>query len=40
MAFFEDYLEKIKAAPLSWKGWHPDMEGYYRADVYNLPEAA
>ena len=35
---FEDYLEKIKAAPFLEGRWHPDMEGYYRADVYNLPE--
>ena len=35
---FEDYLEKIKSAPFLTGRWHPDMEGYYRADVYDLPE--
>ncbi len=35
---FEDYLEKIKEAPYLEGRWHPDMEGYYRADVYDLPE--
>jgi len=35
---FEDYLSGIKAAPYLEGRWHPDMEGYYRADVYGLPE--
>lgn len=35
---FEDYLAKIKAAPYLEGRWHPDMEGYYRADVYGLPD--
>ncbi|MCB0547159.1 MAG: alpha/beta fold hydrolase [Phaeodactylibacter sp.] len=35
---FEDYLSGIKAAPYLEGRWHPDMEGYYRADVYDLPD--
>ena len=34
----KEWKQKIKAAPFMAGRWHPDMDDYYRSDVYGLPE--